>query len=128
MSTIVAHIGKTAYQTTITNSKHTIVADEPADLNGTDLGPTPEELLMMSLASCTAITVRMYADRKQWPVDELDVQVSMSKATDKTIFERKLFAKGELNEEQQNRLLQIAKACPVHKILTLPTEIITTLG
>lgn len=128
MNTIIAHIGKTAYQTTITNSKHTLIADEPKELNGTDLGPTPEELLMMSLASCTAITLRMYADRKQWNLDELNVEITMSKAADKTTFERKLIAKGELNEEQQNRLLQIAKACPVHKILTLPTEIITTLG
>lgn len=128
MANIVAHIGKHKYQTTITNQRHTLVADEPAELDGSDLGPTPDELLMMSLASCTAITLRMYADRKQWALDEIEVHVSMSKQADKTVFERSIHPKGELTEEQTSRLIQIAKACPVHKILTTPIEINTTLG
>lgn len=128
MGTIIAHIGKHHYQTTITNQRHTLIADEPEELNGSDLGPTPEELLLMSLSSCTAITLRMYADRKQWPLDELEVHVSITKLEDKTVLERSIFPKGNLSAEQTTRLVQIAKACPVHKILTSPIEIITNLG
>lgn len=127
MQTITATIGQHHYQTTLSNSRHKLIADEPDTLNGTDLGPTPEEILMMSLAGCTAITLRMYADRKQWLVTQINVAITMDKQPEKTIFTRNISFTGTLTADEQQRLLQVANACPVHKILTRPIEINTNL-
>jgi putative redox protein len=125
MHNITATIGKQPYQTTLTNSRHTLIADENAEHNGKDLGPNPGELMAMSLASCTAITLRMYADRKQWTVDEIEVIVEMRQEVEKTFFSCGLKIKGAIGEEEKNRLLAIAKACPIHKSLSHPIEINT---
>lgn len=127
MQTITATIGMHKYQTVLTNSRHQLIADEPENLNGTDLGPTPEEMLMMSLAGCTAITLRMYADRKQWNVEQVQVEITMDKLSDKTLFTRSIKLTGNLSPEEQQRMLQVANACPVHKILTHPIEVNTNL-
>jgi len=82
---------------------------------------------MVSLASCTAITVRMYADRKQWPLEKIRVEVTSERMDKITIFIRHVYFEGALDDEQRNRLLQIANACPVHKALTNPIEIKTEL-
>jgi putative redox protein len=105
-----------------------VIADEPEELGGTDLGPAPGEFLMISLASCTAITLRMYADRKKWPLEKIRVEVDFEKVDYKTIFKRELQLIGDLTDEQRARLLQIANACPVHKTLTNPIEIQTSLS
>ncbi len=118
-----ATIGSDRYRTEITTSGKTVIADEPGELGGTDLGPAPGEFLMISLASCTAITLRMYADRKIWPLDKITVEVNLEKIDDRTIFNREILLEGQLDEEQRKRLLQIANACPVHKTLTNPIEI-----
>lgn len=118
-----ATIGSDRYRTEITTSSKTVIADEPEELGGTDLGPAPGEFLMISLASCTAITLRMYADRKIWPLDKIAVEVNFEKIDDRTIFNREILLEGQLDEEQRKRLLQIANACPVHKTLTNPIEI-----
>jgi len=112
-----AKTGLTQYQTIVTRNKHALVIDEPESSNGTDTGIDPVGLLMSSLASCTAITLRMYIDRKMWVVEEITVNVEMFKITGGTRFERTLHFKGDLNEEQKKRLEQIADACPIHKIL-----------
>jgi putative redox protein len=125
--TITAQIGTQHYQTTLTNSRHTLTADENAEHAGEDLGPNPGELLMMSLASCTAITLRMYADRKQWDISSIKVHVTMEKKEDSTQFNRTIEVDGHIDQEAKNRLITIAKACPVHKTLTHPIEINTTL-
>lgn len=83
---------------------------------------------MISLASCTAITLRMYADRKQWPVTQIQVEVAMEKVEATTVFQREIFLAGELTDEQRERLLQIANACPVHKTLINPIQIDTRLN
>lgn len=127
MQSITATIGTNHYQTLLTNSRHEITADEPEAYQGTDLGPNPHELLMMSLASCTAITLRMYADRKSWPVEQITVIVNHIKHQKVTTFQRDISFVGKLNEEEKIRFLQIANACPVHKTLTHPIEINTTL-
>jgi putative redox protein len=115
------------YHTEIIANGKVVVADEPEDLGGTDTGPAPGEFLMISLASCTAITLRMYADRKKWPVERIKVEVNFEKIDQKTIFKRDIALYGDLTEEQQQRLLHIANQCPVHKTLTHPIEITTQL-
>lgn len=123
----IATIGKDHFRTEIITSGKVVVADEPEELGGTNEGPAPGEFLLISLASCTAITIRMYADRKKWPVEKITVEVDFEKIDNKTIFNRELQLEGDLTDEQRTRLLQIANACPVHKTLTNPIEIQTLL-
>jgi putative redox protein len=128
MHTIKATIGREHYKTTISSSRHTLIADEPIQNQGTNLGPSPEELLMMSLASCTAITLRMYIDRKKWDIQQVEVQISLDKQNDGyTILNRTISFTDNPSETQQKRLTQIANACPVHKMLTRPMKINTNL-
>lgn len=82
----------------------------------------------MGLASCTAITLRMYANRKGWDVQQIRVQVSNGPFDGKTSYKTEIEITGNVNEEQRMRLLQIAKLCPVHKVLTNPIEIDTSLS
>lgn len=128
---VTASIGNELYKTTLKTDRHTIIGDEPQDLGGQDLGPEPTDFLLASLASCTAITLRMYANRKGWNVEEINVQVSINQEVidgkPKTTFIRTVDAKGELDDEQRSRLVAIANACPVHKILSNPIEIQTSL-
>lgn len=122
-----AIIGKEHYRTELVVSGKTVIADEPLEVGGTDLGPAPGEYLMISLAACTAITLRMYADRKQWPLDEIKVEVASEKIENVTHFLREIILTGDLSSDQRERLLQIANACPVHKTLTNPIQIETRL-
>lgn len=117
-------IGRERYETTIKVQQHVIVADEPLDAGGTDLGPSPKELLLSSLGTCKAITVRMYADRKGWPLEGLSIDLTYLDKNDgepNTNYihcEIKLI--GDLDAEQRKRLALIADKCPVHKILSNP--------
>ena len=99
--------------------EHRLVADEPRDHGGDDSGPSPQELLAASLASCTAITMEMYADRKGWDVGELQVNVDYEPAQrgSPTKFSLEVNFPKELPEEQRERLMQIAAKCPVHRTL-----------
>jgi putative redox protein len=100
-------------------SSHSIVADEPEDEGGEDAGPTPQELLAASLASCTAITMEMYADRKGWEIGDVAVDVSYEPAQrgSPTRFKMTVNLPKELPEEQRERLMQIGAKCPVHRVL-----------
>jgi|SRR5690606_28961672 putative redox protein len=124
-------IGKDRYKTEIHVDQHVVLSDEPEDVGGTDLGPSPTELLMSSLGTCKAITVRMYADRKQWALDGVDIHVSIGAQEgelQKTTFIKchiRLY--GDLDEMQKKRLFQIAEKCPVHKILSNPIVIESNL-
>jgi len=117
-------IGRERYETTIKVQQHVIIADEPLDAGGTDLGPSPKELLLSSLGTCKAITVRMYADRKGWPLEGLSIDLTYLDKNDgepNTNYihcEIKLI--GDLDAEQRKRLALIADKCPVHKILSNP--------
>ena len=124
---VTAIIGKDHYRTEILAGGKTVVADEPEEVGGKDEGPAPGEFLLISLASCTAITLRMYADRKKWPVDKIRVEVASERSELKTNFIRHVYLEGSLTEEQRQRLLEIANACPVHKVLSHPIEINTKL-
>lgn len=124
---VTASIGKAHYETKMRFGKHELIADEPGHIGGTDKGPSAGTFLKMSLAACTAITLRMYADRKGWDVDEFIVQVDYHQKDGVTHFERTVEIKGNLDDKQRKRILQIANLCPIHKTLTGPIEIETNL-
>ncbi|PQJ35857.1 osmotically inducible protein C [Salinibacter sp. 10B] len=121
------------YRTEIRAGQHSLVADEPEDVGGGDEGPTPYDYLLAALGSCTGMTLRMYADRKGWPLEEACVRLSHEKVhaddcehcdqaegkVDR--IEREIDVKGDLTQEQRQRLLEIANKCPVHR--TLHSEI-----
>jgi len=98
---------------------HQLVVDEPLDAGGQDTGPRPQELLAVSLASCTAITIEMYAARKGWGLDHVEVEVEYSPADRgcPTKFELVTRLPADLPEEQVERLRVIAAKCPVHRAL-----------
>jgi putative redox protein len=98
---------------------HAVVADEPVESGGQDLGPSPQELLAASLASCTAVTMEMYAQRKGWNVDGLEVDVRYTPAERgcPTRFELVMKMPAHLEEEQIERLTAIGAKCPVHRTL-----------
>jgi putative redox protein len=99
--------------------KHHLTADEPEDNGGEDSGPSPEELLAASLASCTAVTIEMYAKRKGWDIGDVEVNVEFEPAQrgSPTRFSLAVSLPKELPEEQRERLMQIAAKCPVHRTL-----------
>ena len=123
----IARIAHTSYQTIISSGNHTVIADEPTGQGGADTGMSPYNLLLASLASCTAITLRMYIDRKMWVVDDIAVNLQLFKNKQGVLIESQLEFKGELNDEQKKRLITIADACPIHKILVGNIVINTSL-
>ena len=98
---------------------HHLTADEPRAHGGEDSGPSPQELLAASLASCTAITIEMYAERKGWDVGDITVKVNYEPAQrgSPTRFKMEVELPKELPEDQRERLMQIAAKCPVHRTL-----------
>lgn len=109
---------------------HAWGADVSTDAGGADTAPSPDHLLLSSLGACTAITLRMYAARKQWPLSAVDVELRFNpdgKPAAGTDIRRAIVLHGELSDEQRERLLQIADACPIHKVLTGEVRIATTL-
>ncbi|AJZ60078.1 osmC-like family protein [Paraburkholderia fungorum] len=117
-SHVTAHIGSTNYQVLLDDGKHTWLADEPESAGGGDRGPSPVTLLLSSLGACTSITLKMYAQRKGWPLADVRVALSLESGDAGTTIDRQIMLEGDLSDEQRERLLQIANACPVHKILT----------
>jgi len=110
---------------------HRWTADEPADLGGANTGPTPHHLLLSSLGACTAITLRMYAARKAWPLERIEVELAFNpdgKPAAGSDIRRQVMLHGPLDEAQRERLLQVANSCPIHKVLTGEIRIATTLG
>ncbi len=107
------------YQHTVKVRSHELTVDEPEDSGGDDTGPDPQEMLAVSLASCTAITMEMYAKRKGWNIGDIEVEVDYEPAQrgSPTKFHMTTRMPKELPEEQRERLLQIAAKCPVHRTL-----------
>lgn len=126
LATAAASIARDKYKTILKARTHTGIADEPAEQNGSDLGPVPHELLLEALGACTTITLRMYADRKEWPLEEVNVELDISKDGVNTIINRRIKITGPmLSEEQHSRLMEVANACPIHRILTGPITVNT---
>jgi uncharacterized OsmC-like protein/alpha/beta superfamily hydrolase len=130
---VITRIGKSELVTDIIAGGHRLVADEPISSGGSNLGPTPYDYLVAGLGACTAMTLRLYADRKDWPLDSVTVRLNHQKihAADCEAcetkegrldqIERQIELAGALNDQQEERLLQIANRCPVHR--TLKSEI-----
>ncbi|MFZ1808995.1 MAG: bifunctional alpha/beta hydrolase/OsmC family protein [Cyclobacteriaceae bacterium] len=127
------------FLTQIQTGKHALLADEPTDVGGEDLGPSPYQLLTSALGACTAMTMRMYADRKGWEIEEIKVHLNhdkrysddcadCEKSTSKIDhFERIIEVDSQLDEKQLQRLLEIANKCPVHRTLEGEVKVITSL-
>jgi len=128
---ISATLGKDNYKTEITNDRNSIVADEPEDLGGKDRGFAPFEFILSSLAACKAITMRMYAERKEWPLEEIhlnmDLEVQESSGQQTTYINANIELIGDLDDEQRARIIKIADKCPTHKLLQNPIVINSTL-
>ena len=123
-----ASIGTTNYQTAIVTGHHRLTADETPGLGGKDVGPGPYELLTSALAACTAITLRMYAERKQWPVTAVQADVTFIREGDKQHIDRVLAIEGNLDDEQKKRMADIAERTPVTLTLKGGLPIKTTLA
>jgi putative redox protein len=107
------------YQHAVSVRSHEVIVDEHKEDGGDDLGPDPQEMLAVSLASCTAITIEMYARRKGWQIGEVEVEVDYEPAQrgSPTKFHMTTRLPKELPEDQRERLMQIAAKCPVHRTL-----------
>lgn len=108
-----------------------LVGDEPVALGGTGLGPNPYDLLCAALASCTTMTVRLYADHKAWPLDHIVVTVEHAKesgASPSDVFHRTVSFAGPLDDVQRARLLEIAGRCPVHRTLAAGARVETRVA
>ena len=108
------------YEHEVEIREHRLIADETEEDGGGDQGPRPTELLAASLATCTAITIEMYADRKQWELGDVQVTVDFSSGTADTPpkFKVEIMIPAELTDEQRERILVIAGKCPVHRTLS----------
>ncbi len=127
--------GADGFLVTLNAAGHDLIADEPASLGGENRGPSPYDYLSAALAACTIMTLHMYARRKEWPLESVDVSVEHGKihASDCEScqekngkvdrFDREITLHGELDESQRERLLQIANMCPVHRTLHQEVEI-----
>lgn len=126
---VVARIGREHYRTEIEVGGKSVVVDEPASLGGGDAGPTPYDMILGSIGACTAMTVRMYADRKGWPLESVTVRLRQARSYQQDCedcdaqalpgitIERELVMEGALDDEQRERLAQIADRCPVKQAL-----------
>jgi putative redox protein len=134
----VVEAGSGTYTQQITAGHHQLVADEPTPI-GDDAGPTPYDLLLAALGACTSMTLRMYADRKGWPLERVRVTLRHSRIHAKDCadcetsvgfvdkIDRDIELTGDLDDAQLQRLLQLADRCPVHQTLTSEVHITTSL-
>jgi putative redox protein len=129
------------FKTTLTAGKHEIISDEPPSVEGgQDQGPDPYDLLLMSLGTCTAMTMKMYARGKKWPVEDIYIEMRHNKrhaddcadcessSSKIDTIEKELIIKGDLSQEQLDKLLDISKKCPVHRTLMSEMSINTTVA
>jgi putative redox protein len=132
VAVIVAENGQGRYQQTVQVGQHQFTADEPESVGGADAGPAPFDLLMASLGACTSMTLRMYAERKGLALSKVSVALSHEKididGSQREQITRVITLEGDLTAEQRQRMLEIANKCPIHRALTQPLRISSTLG
>jgi putative redox protein len=127
------------YTVMMSDGAHAFVGDEPPDKGGEGLGPSPYDLLLASLGSCTAITLLMYARSKQWPLYEVAITLNHDKVPAEPggpalpdgridLINVDIAVRGDLTPEQTQRLLEIADRCPVHRTLATPPKIVSTIA
>ncbi len=136
MKDVTVKIDNKKYKTVMSNGTHEVISDEPLPYGG-DFGPTPYDFLLMSLGGCVAMTLRMYADRKDWDLQNVEVQLSQKRMHYKDcddcnseeghvhLIEKQVKLIGNLDEAQRKRLMEIADKCPVHKTLLNEVKIKT---
>lgn len=133
---VIVHTGVERYRTEILAGRHPLTADEPLSVGGTDTGPNPWGFLMAALGACTSITLRMYADRKEWPLENIRVALRRERVPAETEaagarsglvdeFTQRVDLEGPLDRAQRDRLLQIAERCPVHRAVEHGARILT---
>ena len=127
--TAITELDRSHYRTKVYAGGHFIYSDEPADVGGTDEGMTPAALLLASLGSCSAITIRMYADRKGIALESIKIHLSIENKEEElskdTRITRKIELIGNITAAEQQRLIEISNLCPIHKILSNPIGIET---
>lgn len=121
-ASVTASLGGQAYQVKLSDGVHQWLGDEPQAHGGGDTGPSPHQLLLSALGACTSITVAMYAQRKGMSLQAIDVQLRLLQAPSaqhpQTRIGRDIHLSGDLSDAQRQRLLEIANACPIHKLLS----------
>ncbi len=139
-SVVVQETGQGRFQQRIAAGPHGMVADEPEDFGGDNTGPTPYDLLVAGLGACTSMTIRMYARRKQWPLERVTVTLKHAKIHAEDCescetkegridrIERQVRLEGPLDEAQRAKLLEIADKCPVHRSLESEVQVVTELA
>ena len=132
ISTVHARSGEAPYSVALDDDLgHAWRGDEPSDKGGGNTGPDPTRLLLSSLGACTVITLKMYAARKQWPLAGVEVELQFNpdgKPASGTDIGRRITLRGELDDQQRSRLLQIANACPIHNVLVGEVRIDTSIA
>jgi len=128
---VVAESGKGRYQQEVRIGQHRLRADEPASMGGNDSGPAPFDFLLTALGTCTAMTLRMYAERKGLALRHVSVALQHEKieidGVRRDRIERRISLDGDLNPAERQRLLEIAEKCPVHRSLSQPLLIASSL-
>ena len=134
---VTARTGPGGYRTEVEAGGHTLIADESGTVGGSNAGPSPYDLLLAAIGACTTMTMRMYATRKQWPLDDVTVRLrngrrhadDCANCETQSVgiqrIERTIEMKGDLSAEQRERLLYIADRCPVKQTLTKGIEVVT---
>lgn len=128
---IVSENGQGRYQQEVITGQHRLIADEPYAMGGSDAGPAPFDFVMAGLGACTSMTLRMYAERREWPLTGIRVELSHDKVdidgVSRDRISRDIELQGPLDDEQRRRLLEIAGKCPVHRALTAAFVVHDTL-
>lgn len=117
--------GEGKLQHVIDIGQHRLLTDESPQVGGEDTGPSPHELLAASLGACTALTLTLYARRKEWPLEDVQVRVEHEHEGNAFILQRHIHYVGALDAEQRKRLTEIANKCPIHKVLSGEIRITT---
>ena len=129
-SVLVSETGLGRLQMAVRSGGYAFLADEPRSVGGLGSGPDPYGMLAAALGTCTAMTLRLYAERQGWPLERVQVRVQHHRASleARDLFEREIYLEGPLDEAQRARLVEIAERCPVHKTLDRGSDVRTVLA